>query len=92
MTYSDTDLTDLGFVLLECMEGHPLPQERRDTRRIRDQRKANQVFGLTNAEKWSGSKQLVDFLDDVFNEERSTNSKFQKPVSYDIRDLQWNFY
>jgi hypothetical protein len=48
---------------------------------VKAQRRANRVFGLTHAEKWSGSKQLIDFLDDIFDEERSIQSKFQKPVS-----------
>jgi hypothetical protein len=63
------------------MEGRPLPTERRTYGWVKAQRRANRVFGLTHAEKWSGSKQLIDFLDDIFDEERSIQSKFQKPVS-----------
>lgn len=72
---------NLGFVLFDCMEGRPLPAERRTFERVKEQRRANRVFGLTNAERWSGSKQLIDFLDEVFDEERPVKSKFERPVS-----------
>jgi hypothetical protein len=80
-TYSNSDLVDLGFVLLECMEGHLLPADRRNHRIVVEQRRANKVFGLASAEKWSGSKQLVDFLDNIFDEDRPIHSKFDRPVS-----------
>ena len=76
------DLTDLGLVLLDCMEGHVLPAEKRQLDYIDRQRKHNKVFGLSKAELWSGSKQLIDFLDELFNKDRSSQSKFARPVSY----------
>jgi hypothetical protein len=77
-----TDLDDLGFVLFDCMEGHLLPADRRNRQLVQQQRKAYKVFGLTNAEKWSGSKQLMDFLDDIFSDDRITGMKFIQAVSF----------
>jgi hypothetical protein len=63
------------------MEGRVLFGERRDQKLVQERRRSNKVFGLTSAEKWSGAKQLIDFLDDIFITDRSTFSKFTKPVS-----------
>ncbi|KAF2680646.1 kinase-like protein [Lentithecium fluviatile CBS 122367] len=78
-TYSNSDLVALGFVLLECMEGHLLPDEKRNLQFVRDQRALNKVFGLSKAEQWSGSKNLMDFLDDLFNDNRAVLVKVSKP-------------
>lgn len=75
------DLTDLGLLLLDCMEGHVLLPEKRQLDYINGQRQRNRVFGLSKAELWSGSKQLIDFLDELFNKDRSARSKFARPVS-----------
>jgi hypothetical protein len=74
------------------MEGHLLLAERRDFQLVKDQRRANKVFGLTNAEKWSGSKQLMDFLDDIFIEERPIHLKFHRPVSYTSSTVTYESY
>jgi hypothetical protein len=63
------------------MDGHVLPTEKRQSQFVRQQRQNNKVFGLGKAELWSGSKQLIDFLDDLFNEERTAETKFARPVS-----------
>ena len=73
---------DLGFVLLECMEGHALPPEKRNTTFISQQRAVNKVFGLTNAEQWSGCKDMIDFLDELLNSSKTAMSKYSKPVSF----------
>jgi hypothetical protein len=75
------DLVDLGLVLLDCMEGHVLPAEKRQQQFVKEQRKNNKVFGLSKAELWSGSKQLIDFLDELFDDERSACAKQLRPVS-----------
>ena len=75
------DLPDLGLLLLDCMEGHVLPPEKRQLDYINRQRQRNRVFGLSKAELWSGSKQLIDFLDELFNTDRSARSRFARPVS-----------
>ena len=62
------------------MEGHLIPDGRRKVEFVKEQRAANRVFGLTEPEHWSGSKQLIDFLDELFNEKRSAQSKLSKPV------------
>jgi hypothetical protein len=64
------------------MEGHLLKAERRDRQLVQQQRKAYKVFGLINAETWSGSKQLMDFLDDIFSDDRTTSMKFIQAVSF----------
>lgn len=47
---------------------------------IQEQREANRVFGLQNAEHWSGYKDLIDFLDEMLIEKKSCVSKFAQPV------------
>jgi hypothetical protein len=79
------DLDDLGSVLLDCMQGYSRPVERRELQYVKEQRSMNQVFGLTNAEHWSGSKQLIDYLDDLFSEQRSARAKLLRPVSHALR-------
>ena len=78
--YPSTDLIDLGLVLLECMEGRPQIAEKRTVEFIKTQRALNKVFGLSKPERWSDCKQLVDFLDDLFSENRSAWSQLSKPV------------
>ncbi len=71
---------DLGLVLLDCMEDDVTVIKERTIESVRQQRKDNKVFGLSNPEQWSGCKQLVDFLDDLFNEDRTAAVKFSRPV------------
>lgn len=40
------------------------------------------MFGLGHPEHWSGCKQLIDFLDDLFNLEKSASVKFLKPHKF----------
>ncbi|KAF2197900.1 hypothetical protein GQ43DRAFT_443825 [Delitschia confertaspora ATCC 74209] len=75
----NSDLTDLGFVLLECMEGRRQVNFERDINFIKEQRAMNKVFGLSEPERWSGCKQLIDFLDDLFNDTRLALTKIAKP-------------
>lgn len=63
------------------MEGHALPTEKYSMEFIAGQRAANRVFGLTDAEQWSGCKEMVDFLDELFNENKTASAKYSKPVS-----------
>ncbi|KAF2010520.1 hypothetical protein BU24DRAFT_467143 [Aaosphaeria arxii CBS 175.79] len=77
---SHKDLNDLALVLLECMEGRPLLSEKRSTDFVKGQRAQNKVFGLSDPERWTGCKVLVDFLDELFSEERSASTKLSKPV------------
>lgn len=78
----NTDLEDLGLVLLGCMDGR-LRSETTTAEQVRKQRDQNKVYGLKTAERWSGCKQLVDLLDDLFNidnTKRSPRLKLEKPV------------
>jgi hypothetical protein len=76
----NADLVDFGFVLWECMEGRALTAEKRHIGWIKDQRAVNKVFGFADPERWSGCKQLIDFMDELFNEQRTALAKFSKPV------------
>jgi hypothetical protein len=76
----NVDLELLGFTLLECMEGAP-SKHLRDGEYVRRQRELNKIFGLKNGGRWSGYKLLVDFLDDLFNKDRSAIAKLDRPVS-----------
>ena len=77
------DLESLGLVLLNCMEeGDRRP---RTAQQVRDDRAINKVFGLANAERWSGYKQLVDFLEDIFTGSRVPQLKLERPVGSDHR-------
>lgn len=75
----NTDLEKLGLLLLQCMDGDSTV-ENSDIRRVREHRALNKVFGLRKPEHWSGAKQLIDFLDDLFSEERSAEAKIEKTV------------
>ena len=76
----DTNLKDLGFVLLECMEGRVISPSKRSISFIAEQRAANKVFGLTNAEQCSGCKEMIDFLDEIFYEHKTISAKFSNHV------------
>ncbi len=75
---NNLDLEALGLTLLVCME----PQERtaRTAEVVREKRATNKVFGLKDPERWSGSKQLVDFVDDLFSLRRRPTMKLEHPV------------
>jgi hypothetical protein len=74
---TNTDLEDLGIVLLNCMD--PLSTELTATR-VRECRASNKVFGLKDPERWSEHKKLVDFIDDLFSTQRRPVVKFEKAV------------
>ena len=47
---------------------------------IRRERSKNRGFGIRNAERWIGCKQLIDFLDDLLNSQKSSAAKLENPV------------
>jgi hypothetical protein len=49
---------------------------------IRQQRAKNRVFGLKDLDKWSGYKDLIDFLEEFFNTEKLVIMKLDKLVCY----------
>ncbi|KAK4985838.1 Lysine Methyltransferase 2D [Elasticomyces elasticus] len=77
----NTDLEDLGVVLLRCMEGR-LPGDSLTVANVRARRLENKVFGLNEPGRWSGSKQLMDFLDDLFSAAKPAYVKLEKPHQY----------
>lgn len=80
------DLEHLGVVILECMKGAP-NADLRDVADIRLKRQSNKLFGIDHGEKWSGCKLLIDFLDQLFNEDVSTRAKLNKQVGGTVRLL-----
>jgi len=42
---------------------------------ILEERRSNRVFRVVKPEKWSGHKQLIDYLDDLYNTEKSAETK-----------------
>ncbi|GME34766.1 hypothetical protein GQ43DRAFT_443825 [Neofusicoccum parvum] len=76
----NSDLEQLGLLILQCMDGRNAGNHA-DVGRVRQHRALNKVFGLTEPERWSGAKQLMDFLDDLFNREKCAETKITKPVS-----------
>jgi hypothetical protein len=46
------------------------------------------MFGLENGEKWSEFKLLVDFLDELFSQDRPAISKLDRPASSAYQLLQ----
>lgn len=48
--------------------------------RVRECRASNKVFGLSDPERWSEHKQLVDFIDDIFSVQRQPAAKLTNPV------------
>jgi hypothetical protein len=75
---ASTDLEGLGITLLNCMEGCLTDLT---VARVRECRASNKVFGLSDPERWSEHKQLVDFVDDIFSAQSRHVIKFAKPVS-----------
>lgn len=74
------DLEDLGLLLLDCMEVAG-KRRARTAVDVQKERATNKVFGLSEPERWSGSKKLVDFLDDLFGSSRRPVDKLRKQVS-----------
>ncbi|KAF2103246.1 kinase-like protein [Rhizodiscina lignyota] len=75
----NTDLEGLGRLLIDCMNGTISPHHTAEF--VRQERRANRVFGLINPERWSGNKVLMDFLDDLYSLSRPVEQKFAKIVS-----------
>lgn len=67
------------------MEGAP---KHLSIEEVRQQRATNKVFGLTDCERWSGHKQLVDFVDDLFSTRRKWQAKYERPVSHHCKPGQ----
>lgn len=63
------------------MEGKP---KHLSIEQVRRQRATNRVFGLTDSEQWSGHKQLIDFVDDLFSIQRKWQAKYDRPVGADF--------
>jgi len=59
----------------------PRPRRTRTADLIREERATNKVFGLNDPERWSGCKQLIDFVDDLFSLRRRPAVKLERPVS-----------
>ncbi|WPH01225.1 Hypothetical protein R9X50_00406100 [Acrodontium crateriforme] len=74
------DLDQLGLSILKCMEAQP--QSSRTADEVRSERATNKVFGLSDAERWSDAKQLIDFLEDLFSLQRSRTLKLERPHDY----------
>lgn len=74
---TDTDLEGLGIALLHCMEGS---MSDLNPTRVKECRASNKVFGLTDPERWSEHKQLVDFIDDIFSAQRRPAAKYANQV------------
>lgn len=69
------------------MNGRPC-KRLRDPLYVLQQRKLNKIFGLEDGERWSEFKLLIDFLDELLNEDKPAISKFDRPVSqtYSIKN------
>lgn len=75
---NNIDLEALGLTMLCCIE--PRSKQADSAEEVRQRRATNQVFTLQNGEKWSGRKQLIDFLDDLFCTQRLPVVKLRRPV------------
>lgn len=76
----NTDLEALAVVVAQCMDGKVFETDgsRDVAKRMRAQKR--QVFGIQDAERWSGSKQLIDFLDEMLGT-KLPDVKLNLPVS-----------
>jgi hypothetical protein len=73
------DLHALGLLILRCME-QPSKRKVHTVAEVQEFMKQKKLFGLSNSERWSGCKQLVDFIEDLFSDVRPAPVKVQKPV------------
>ena len=80
---SQVDLDALASVLITCMDKGPQTalEVAPHVQFVREQRAKSQVFGIGAPERWSGSKQLVDFLDDLLNAGKAPQAKLERAVS-----------
>lgn len=77
--FPNCDLEGLGRIILSCMNGEEMKHSAQE---IRMMRKLNRVYGLTCFAPWIGIKDLVDFLDALFDRERLPHTKFKKKVRW----------
>jgi hypothetical protein len=75
------DLKQLGYIVLEYINGRPW-KDFYKVDFIRQQRAKNRVFSLKNPDKWSGYKDLIDFLEELFNTKKLVIIKLDKLVYY----------
>jgi hypothetical protein len=74
------DLESLGLVLIQAMSGSSSAVSL-DIDSVREQRRVNKLYGVRDAEPWSHCNSLIDFLDELFNEDKPAAFKFEKKVS-----------
>ncbi|KAL9084625.1 MAG: hypothetical protein Q9165_007980 [Trypethelium subeluteriae] len=48
---------------------------------VREQRTLNKVFGLNEPARWSGAKQLIDFIEELIDPDKSARHKIEKPMN-----------
>lgn len=81
----------LGGVILECMNGKPRDMSVETSKYIasaRERRAKGDIFGVGNPERWSDCKQLIDFVDELLDNEKAAFMKLEKPVSMQSRTVR----
>ena len=78
---SNLDLEQLGYVVLEYINGRPW-KDLYKIDFIRQQRVKNRVFSLKDLDRWSGYKDLINFLEELFNIKKPAIIKLDKLVCY----------
>lgn len=76
--FPNTDLQDLGLVLLNVMNSEA--GTHLDANYVREQRLQNRLYGINDGERWSHCRSLIDFIDEMFTEEKAPVSKLEKMV------------
>ena len=74
------DLGCLALAIIQCMNGEP-KEELQNIDKVRRLRESNKTFGLSNGERWSGYKLLIDFLDNMLDINIPATVKLGKPVN-----------
>ncbi|KAI9652873.1 MAG: hypothetical protein M1821_007791 [Bathelium mastoideum] len=49
---------------------------------VREQRSLNKVFGLAEPDKWSGGKQLIDFIEELIDPKKPARHKIEKRFNH----------
>ncbi|KAK4972529.1 hypothetical protein LTR28_012391, partial [Elasticomyces elasticus] len=62
-----------------------LPGDSLTVANVRARRLENKVFGLNEPGRWSGCKQLMDFLDDLFSAAKPAYVKLEKPTLLTVK-------
>jgi hypothetical protein len=73
------DLKQLRHVVLKCINRRPW-KDFCEVDFIRQQRAKNRVFSLEDLDKWSRYKDLIDFLEELFNTKKLAIMKLDKLV------------